>query len=218
MSRAKCILIFGSILALVASLLAAFIPGLAYVTVYANWSDFLIPDAPHYVTYPPFILSMHELTLKLLVTACGGLLGLLSIFEHKTTVPFLSFAGISLGTIGFLLPTGAAQNLVDVLSVEVPWTGCLIALVGVLLIFLGFALRHPKVPRRALASVPLLLIVYSIAPFLILSGNLPFFIFLQANISMSTIIGILILAGHLVIIWAGIAGLRFPEKEPVKLQ
>jgi hypothetical protein len=128
-------------------------------------------------------------------------------------VPFLSFSGISLGTIGFLLPAGATQNFIDVFSVEIPWTGYFIALIGVLMMFLGFALSYPNVPRKALASVPLLLVAYSIAPFLILTNNLPLFVLMHTNITVSTVIGVLILAGHLVIIWAGISGLRFPEKE-----
>lgn len=216
MSKAKFILILGSFIAAVSGFLAAFVPGLAYITVSAEWANFLLTDAPHFITYPPLIFSIHDLTVKLLVTAIGGLLGVLSIFENKTTVPFLSFAGISLGTIGFLVPSGASQSFVDVLSTNVLWIGSLTALVGVLLMFLGFALKNAKVPRRALIIVPLLLIVYLISPVLILTDNLSIFIFMQANISMSTIMGILMLAGHLAIIWAGITGLRIPEKEPPK--
>jgi hypothetical protein len=213
LNHAKCILILGSVIAFVSSSLAAFVPSLASITVSASWSNFLIPNAPRYLTYPQYIFGVHELTLKLLVTAIGGLLGMLSFFERRTSVPFLSFSGISLGTIGFLLPAGATPNFIDVFSVEIPWAGYFIALIGVLMMFLGFALSYPNVPRKALASVPLLLVAYSIAPFLILTNNLPLFIFMHTNITMSTIIGILILAGHLVIIWAGISGLRFPEKE-----
>ena len=213
MNYAKCILILGSVIAFVSSSLAAFVPSLAYITVSASWSNFLTPDAPHYLTYPQYIFGVHELTLKLLITAIGGLLGVLSFYERRTSVPFLSFAGISLGTIGFLLPAGTTQNFIDFFSVEIPWTGYFIVLIGVLMMFLGFVLSYPNVPRKALASVPLLLVAYSIAPFLILTNNLPLFVFMQTNITMSTIIGILILAGHLVIIWAGISGLRFPEKE-----
>lgn len=213
---AKSILITGSFIALISGLTAAFVPGLAYVTVSAEWANFLLPDAPHYVTYPPLTFSINDLTIKLLVTAIGGFLGVLSVFERKSTVPFLSFAGLSIGAIGFLLPTGTNSGLADVLSTNVLWTGSLVALVGVLLMFIGFAVRNPNVPRRAIVVVPILLIVYLISPALILTDNLAFFVFMQANISMSTIVGILVLAGHLIIIWAGINGLRFPEKEPSK--
>jgi len=184
--------------------------------VSAEWANFLLPDAPHYVTYPPLAFSFNDLTIKLLVTAIGGFLGVLSLLERKTTVPFLSFAGISMGVIGFLLPTGTNSGLTDVLSTNVLWTGSLVALVGVLLMFVGFAAGNPNVPRRAIAVVPILLIVYLISPALILTDNLAFFVFMQANISMSTIMGILVLAGHLIIIWAGINGLRFPENETRK--
>jgi hypothetical protein len=212
-NRAAIVLFVGSLIALTSSLFAAFVPSLAYLIVSAKWSDFLLPNAPHYITSPAFVLSIHEFTLKLLVTAFGGFFGVLSIFERKKSVPFLSFTGIALGTIGFLLPTEVNQTFTDIYSVDIPWAGTFIALIGVLLMFLGFALKNPKVPHRAIVSVPLLLVVYSIPPFLILTGNLPLFIFLQSNITLSTILGILILAGHLSIIWAGIIGLRFPEKE-----
>jgi hypothetical protein len=213
---AKNTLIIGSFIALISGLTAAFVPGLAYVTVSAEWANFLLPDAPHYVTYPPLTFGINDLTIKLLVTAIGGFFGVLSIFERKTTVPFLSFAGLSMGAIGFLLPTGTNSGLTDILSTNVLWTGSLIALVGVLLMFIGFAAGNPHVPRRAIAVVPILLIAYLISPFLILTDNLTFFVLMQANISMSTIMGVLVLSGHLIIIWAGINGLRFPEREPSK--
>jgi hypothetical protein len=216
LNKAKLILILGSFIAALSGFLAAFVPGIAYITISAEWANFLLPDAPHFLTYPPLIFSIHDLTVKLLVTAVGGLVGVFSILENKSTVPFLSFAGISLGTIGFLLPSGASQGLVDVFSANIPWIGSLTALVGVLIMFLGFALRNAKVPRRALVVVPILLIVYLISPVLILTDNLSIYIFMQANLSMSTIMGILMLGGHLVIIWAGITGLRIPEKEPPK--
>jgi hypothetical protein len=209
--QAKLILIFGSMLALIASLSSAFIPGLAYFSVSGNWSTFFIPDTPHAIVFPAWTFSIHAFTVKLLVTAFGGLLGVLSFFERKRNVPFLSFSGMSLGTIGFLLPAGTPVNLVNVYSVDIPWVGSLIALVGVLMMFLGFAMRNSKVPRKALATVPILLAAYLVVPSLILSGNVSFFIFMQANLSMSTIIGVVILVGHLMVIWAGISGLRFPE-------
>jgi hypothetical protein len=216
--RDQLILIIGSFIALIAGVFSAFLPGLAYITVSAEWGRFLLPDAPHIVVYLPLIFSIHDLTLKLLVSAIGGLLGLCSFCEHKTTVPCLSFAGISLGTIGFLLPYGATQIGANEYSIDVPWIGSLITLVGVLLMFLGYTLRNSNVPKSALAVIPILLIVYLMSPILIFTGNLWFFVFMQANLSMSTIMGILILLGHLVIIWAGIAALRFPEREISKSQ
>jgi hypothetical protein len=213
---AKVILVAGSFIALFSGLLAAFTPGLAYVTVSAEWANFLLPDAPHYVTYQPLTFSINDLTIKLLVTAIGGFLGVLSVFERKTAVPYLSFAGISMGAIGFLLPTGANSGLTDVLSVNVPWIGSLIALCGVLLMFIGFVNGNSKVPRLAIVVVPILLFTYLISPVLIFTDNLAFFIYMQANISMSTIMGVLVLAGHFIIIWAGINGLRVPEREASK--
>ncbi len=213
MNNEQFILLIGSVVALLIGGLSAFIPGLAYITVTAEWSNFLLPNAPHFVTVPPISFSFNDFTVKLLVSAFGGLLGLCSVCcEHKNTVPFLSFAGLSLGTIGFLLPYGSAQ-IVNDYTADVPWVGSLITLVGVLLMFMGFALKNAHVPKWALIVIPVLLIIYLISPVLIFTGNLELFVFLQVNISISTTIGILVLFGHLVIVWAGITGLRSPEKE-----
>jgi hypothetical protein len=166
------------------------------------------------VSVPSLDFGINDFTVKTLVSAFGGFLGACSVaFERKSTVPFLSFAGLSLGTIGFLLPFGFDQAVVSEYSVNIPWIGSLITLVGVLLMFLGFALRNAHVPKWALAVIPVLLGIYLISPVLIFTRNLQFFLFLQVNISMSTLMGLLILLGHLVIVWAGITGLRIPEKE-----
>ncbi len=214
MNNEQFILFTGSVIALLLGLLSAFVPALAYITVSAEWSNFLLSNAPHFVTIQPLIFSFHDFTIKLLVSAFGGLLGLCSVCcEHRNTVPFLSFAGLSLGTIGFLLPYGSSQFAASDYSSDVPWVGSLITLVGVLLMFLGFSLRNTQVPKWALFVIPILLIIYLTSPVLIFTGNLQLFIFLQVNISISTIIGILILMGHLIIVWAGITGLRIPENE-----
>jgi hypothetical protein len=218
LNKAQFIMFLGSSIALLVGTMSAFIPRLAYFTVSAEGQNFFLSGAPHFVTYLPMTLGINDFTLKLLVSAFGGFLGLCSLCcEHKNTIPFLSFAAISFGTIGFLLPFGS-NIMGNEYSVDIPWVGSLITLIGVLLMFSGFALRSIHVPRRALAVIPLLLIVYLLSPILIFTGNISFFVFLQANITISTTIGILILAGHLVIVWAGITGLRFPEKEPQKAQ
>lgn len=217
MNKAQYILFLGSIIALIMGTISAFVPRLAYITVWTEGPNFLLSEVPHFITYPSMEFSINDFTLKLLVSAFGGLLGLCSIVcEHKNTVPFLSFAAISFGTIGFLLPFGSSI-VGNEYSADIPWVGSLITLVGVLLMFLGFSLRNTNVPKWALAVIPMLLIVYLLSPVLIFTGNLAFYIFLQTNISISTIIGILLLMGHLVIVWAGITGLRFPEKETVNV-
>jgi len=214
LNTAQFILFIGSVIALLLGTLSAFVPGLAYVTVSSEGANFLVSGAPHFVTYPPMDLGVNDFTVKMLVSAFGGFLGICSVaFERKSAVPFLSFAGLSLGTIGFLLPFGVNQAVISEYSTNVPWIGSLITLVGVLLMFLGFALRNAHVSKWALAVIPVLLGIYLVSPVLIFTGNLQFFIFLQVNVSMSTLIGILILFGHLVIVWAGITGLRVPEKE-----
>ncbi|MGD6932844.1 MAG: hypothetical protein ACQCN5_01400 [Candidatus Bathyarchaeia archaeon] len=213
MDNQHFILLIGSVIALLLGGLSAFVPGLAYITVTAEWSNFLLPNAPHFVTIQPLSFSFNDFTVKLLVSSFGGLLGLFSVCcEHKNTVPFLSFAGLSFGTIGFLLPYGSNQVLTDY-AADVPWVGSLITLVGVMLMFLGFALKNEHVPKWALLVIPVLLIIYLISPVLIFTGNLELFVFLQVNISISTTIGILVLFSHLLIVWAGITGLRMPEKE-----
>lgn len=214
LNNAQFILLIGSVIALLLGTLSAFVPGLAYITVSSEGVNFLVSGAPHFVTVPPLDFDINNFTVKLLVSAFGGFLGVCSVaFERKSTIPFLSFAGLTLGTIGFLLPFGVNQAVISEQSTNVPWVGSLITLVGVLLMFLGFALRNTHVPKVALAVIPILLGIYLISPVLIFTGNLQFFIFLQVNVSMSTLIGILILFGHLIIVWAGITGLRVPDKE-----
>lgn len=198
--------------------LSAFVPRLAYITVFTEGPNFLLPDAPHILAFPSMEFSVNDFTLKLLVSAFGGLLGVCSVVcEHKNTVPFMSFAAISFGTIGFLLPFGSTI-VGNEYAADIPWVGSLITLVGVMLMFLGFSLRNTNVSRWALAVIPMLLIIYLLSPVLIFTGNLAFYIFLQTNISISTIIGVLIFMGHLVIVWAGITGLRLPEKDTVKVK
>jgi hypothetical protein len=214
LNKTQFILFIGSAITLIMGFLSAFVPRLAYITFSAEGANFLLSGATHYVTYPPLTFSVNDFTLKLLVSAFGGILGLCSIvWEHKNAVPFLSFAGLSLGTIGFLLPFGSSPSLPNEYSTDIPWVGSLITLVGVLLMFLGFALKSTHVPKRTLCVIPVLLAVYLISPVLIFTNNLQLFVFLQANISISTLIGILILMGHLIIVWAGITGLRIPERD-----
>lgn len=204
----------GSVIALLFGGLSAVVPGLAYITVYTNWSNILLTSQPQFTTFPLTTFGLHDLTIKLVVTAFGGLLGLCSIAcEHKSTVPFLSFAGLSLGTIGFLLPYGSNQAFSNEFFVNVPWVGSLIALVGVMLMFTGFALRNANVPKKALTVIPVLLMVYLLSPALIFTGNLELFILLQINITISTTIGIVLLMGHLIIVWAGITGLHTQETD-----
>ncbi len=214
MNNAQFILFIGSVITLLIGLLSAFVPGLAYITVSAEWSNFLLPGQPHVVTIQAFNFSFHDFTIKLLVSAFGGILCLCSLgCEHKDSVPFLSFAGLSLGAIGFLLPYGTTQAAASDYSTDIFWGGSLITLVGVLLMFVGFALKNTNVPKKALLVIPVLLIIYLTSPVLIFTGNLQLFIFLQVNIAISTTIGILILLGHLIIVWAGITGLHIPDRE-----
>jgi hypothetical protein len=214
LDNAQFVLFIGSAIALLLGLLSAFVPGYAYITVSSEWSNFLLPNEPHFVTINPLIIGVNDFTIKLLVSAFGGLLCLCSVrFEGKNSVPFLSFAGLSLGTIGFLLPYGSSQAAAGEYSTNIPWVGSLITLVGVMLMFAGFALKNTNVPKRALWVIPVLLIVYLISPVLIFTGNTEFFILFQVNIAISTFIGILLLFGHLIIVWAGITGLHIPENK-----
>ncbi|MCL1977061.1 MAG: hypothetical protein FWG55_02990 [Candidatus Bathyarchaeota archaeon] len=214
MDNKKFILFIGSVITLLLGFLSAFIPELAYMTVSTEGLNSLLSSEPYYVTVQPLIFSFNAFTIRLLVSAFGGLLCLCSIFfERKNSIPFLSFTGLSLGTIGFLLPYGSTQQVVNNYSTAVPWIGSLITLVGVLLMFLGFSLKNTHVPKLALCVIPMLLIVYLISPVLIFTGNFQLFMFLQVNIVVSTTIGLVILLGHLIIVWAGITGLHIPEKE-----
>jgi hypothetical protein len=195
----------GSVMTLSFGLLAAFAPGSAYVTV----NTYFLPDGPFppSVAYPPLDFSIHLMTIKLIVSAFGGLLGLFSLLEIGGKPQYMGFGGIFLGNIGFLLPTEQRGTFPIYRYFDIPWTGYLLALAGFSMMSISFAMRNSKVPRFTLIGVPLMLTAYLIAPFLITSGNLQLFAHVYLNNSANMLIGFLMLAGHLLLLSGVFAGI-----------
>ena len=106
------LLLFGSAITLAVGLLTAYIPGLAYVTVYKYFLDVPNPPFPPYVSYPPLDISTHLYSAKLLVSATGGLIGLMGLFWKKTTNKAAIVGAISSIMVALLLKSTI---------VDLPW-------------------------------------------------------------------------------------------------
>jgi hypothetical protein len=207
------LLLFGSAITLAVGLLTAYIPGLAYVTVYKYFLD--VPNPPFglpYVTYPPLDISTHLYTNILLVSATGGLLGLIGLF-WKRKQSYIGVAAIGVASIGLMLPVTNNRISFPELSVfDVRWIGFFIVLVGICLMFLGLAIKETNVPRVTFLSVPLLLAGYSIRPLLVLTNNLQGF-----TSSINMLMLILMVTGYLLMIW-GIVKILLPKiREKIRL-
>ena len=205
------LLFCGSSITLVVGLLAAFVPGLAYVTVHSYAMD--VPVNPYglpYVYYLPLDFGTHLYTMRLFVSAIGGLIGLLAMF-WKSKEGYIGASAIALASLGFMLPATGDMRLTfpEMRLFDVPWAGSFLVLVGICLMFLGLAIKKPNVPRATFLSVPLLLVVYSIRPLFVLSNFLPWIVFgaIMFNNPINWLMWFLMLAGHLMMIWGAIKGL-----------
>ena len=131
------LLFFGSSIILVVGLLAAFIPGIAYVTVHGYFLDVPNPPFGPYVSYPPLDFATHIYTVSLLVSATGGLIGLFSLFG-KNKRSYIGVFAIAVANVGLMLPvTDIRATLLEIILVDVPWVGSFLMLAGVCLMFLG---------------------------------------------------------------------------------
>jgi|GEM_PF-2110149 len=213
------LLSFGSITTLVFGLLAAFIPGLAYVTVQSYFMD--VPVALYglpSVYYPPLEPGVHMNTIKLVISAIGGLIGLFSLLENQNKPAYMGFAAIAITNLGLMLPTGDARiSFPEMRNFDVPWLGFYLVLVGVSIMFLGLAMKKPIVPRITLLSVPLLLAVYSIYPLFVLSNFLPWIVFgARIGSPVNWLMGSLILTGHLLMLWGAAKAIKPSLREHSK--
>jgi hypothetical protein len=197
------LLFCGSSITLVVGLLAAFIPGLAYVTVISHFVG--LPS----VHYLPLSFSAHLLTMRLFVSAISGLIGLLAMF-WKNKQSYIGALAITVASLGFMLPATGDMRLTNPMTrlFDVPWAGSFLVLVGICLIFLGLTIKKPNVPRATFLSVPLLLVAYSIHPLFVLSNFLPWIVFgaIMFNNPINWLMWFLMLAGHLIMMWAAIKG------------
>lgn len=207
-SKERLFLFFGSTITIVFGLLAAFVPGLAYVTVQSNmWT------VTSSVYYQPLELGVHMDTAQLVISAIGGLIGLFSLLERKNKPAYMGFAAIAVTSVGLMLPAYYERfTAPEIYYFDVPWIGFLLVLVGVSIMFLGLAIKKPKVPRITLLSAPLLLAVYSIRPLFVLCNFLSSGVFV-AHSNLSWLMGILTLAGHLLMLLGAIYAMKPSVKE-----
>jgi hypothetical protein len=209
LANLNVLLFFGSFITLAVGLLAAFIPGLAYVTVHRYFLDVPNPPFGPYVDYPPLDFATHIYTTRLLVSAIGGLIGLFALFG-KNKQSYIGVIAIAVASIGLMLPvTDTRASIPELTQFDVSWIGSFLVLVGVCLMFLGLAIKKPNVPRVTFLSVPLLLAGYSIKPLLVLTNNLQF----RVGVSpISLLILSLMVAGHLLLIW-GVLMIFYPKNK-----
>ena len=161
------LVILGSIVTLVFSVLVALIPRLAYVLI-ISW----LGPSPH-ISYPPFDFSTHVYTLRFAVAAFAGILGLFSMIGPQSRRRNLILLSIVFGSSAFWIPPVTNTIVViDWMDICQPWLGGLPVLFGISLIFLGAIMKKTNVPRFTLLSVPLLFGSYSTLPLIIASGNL----------------------------------------------
>ena len=200
-STGNFVLSVGSTIALFFGALTAFSPGLAYITRY-----YMLPEDSLFFTHPIFEFSVHIFTYKLLISAAGGLIGVLSFFASQKRL-YVASAGVMLGAFGLLWPAPMTIH-----EDNVPWIGFLITLAGVLTMFLGLAAGNSRVPRVTFLSVPLLLALNLLGSAVAISNNLQFFYILYRNIAF----WILQVLGYSLIIWGTVKGMTLPRKEQVK--
>jgi hypothetical protein len=207
-------LFLGSSITLALGLLAAFVPGLAYVTVHSYFLD--MPNPPFglpYISYPPLDFATHMHTASLLVLAVGGLIGLFALFG-KSKQSYIGVMAIAVANFGLMLPvTDTRVTFPEMVLFDVPWVGSFLVLVGVCLMFLGLTMKKLNVPRVTFLSIPLLLTGYSVKPLLVLTNNLQPSGFRTGFTSpVSSTILILMIAGYLFMTW-GILRIFYPRNK-----
>jgi len=181
-----------------------------------NAQPFLdVPNPPFgpYVSYPSLDFSTHIYTTRLLISAIGGLIGLFALFG-KSKQSYIGVVAIAVASMGLMLPaTDTRATFPEMRLIDVPWIGSFLVLVGVCLMFLGLAIKKLNVPRVTFLSVPLLLAGYSIKPLLVLTNNLSLSGFRAGFTSpISSLMLILMLAGHLLMIW-GVLRIFYPKSK-----
>lgn len=206
------LLFFGSITILIFSLLTAVMSGLAFVTVQSN-----MLTETYSVYYQPLAFGVHMNTVKMVISAIGGLAGLFALLEHKNKPAYVGFTAIAVASLGLILPAAShtVYKIPEVIYFDVPWIGVLLVLVGVSILFIGLALKKPNVPRITLLSVPLLLAVYLIRPLFVLFNFLTLSVFV-AHGDVSWWLGVLTLAGHLLMLVGTIYAIKPSNVERLK--
>jgi len=208
LTRLKVLLFTGSFLTLVAGLLTAFVPGLAFATVSSYFAD--LPAPPYglpFVSFQSLDFGTHIYTARFIFAAIGGLLGLVSVvWKSKQT---LIGAG-ALATTGFGLISPAYGDMratfPEMQLFDVPWTGTFLVLAGLSLMFLGLIVRRSGVPRWSFLGVPVLLLAYATYPILVLANFLPWFVFGNVTNPFNMLMALLMIVGPLLMMWGVLKG------------
>jgi len=196
------LLFSGSFISLFVGLLAAFIPNLAFITVYSYFMDASNPlmGLP-YVGYQPLILASHIYTARLVMAAVGGLIGLFALLRKK--MPYLGVVAISVSGLALILPSfnDTRITIPEARLFDVPWIGSLIVIIGISLMFLGLTLKKGHLPKASFLSLVLVVVANSILPLFAVLNYLPWSIF-GATISYSVLlIDFLSFVGILLMVW-----------------
>lgn len=210
----KNLLLFsGSALTLVAGLLAAFVPILSYVTVQTNMfvDRIVYPNGLASVYYPPLALTAHLYTARLLISAIGGLFGLLAV-ASKNRQSYTVALGIALACFGLMVPaTETRITSPELFLFDVPWAGSFLLVVGSSLMFIGWVVQRLKVPRISFLGAPFLMLAYSIRPILVLANFLPWTVFDEGS-PVDLLILFLMIVCPLLMIW-GVLKVSSPSEE-----
>jgi hypothetical protein len=191
-------------------LLAAFIPGIAYATVYSYFLDGPNPLGLPEVAYEPVVFSAHTYTVRFVMSAMGGLIGLFALVLKNKKV-YLGVGAIAVSSFGLMLPAFNKMRVTipEVRLFDVPWIGAVTIIVGICLMFLGLSLKKEHIPKASFLSLPLMLAVYLIQPILIAFNYLPRVIF---GNTFNLLNWFVFLAAILLMIW----GLLWPYRSNLK--
>jgi hypothetical protein len=186
----------GSIIVLTLGLLSAFMPGIAYVTVQSYFMDTQNPYGLPTVNYLPIVFSLHMYTIKFLICAIGGVIGILTLSLKKNTFT-VGFIATVFASVGLLLPGFGDTRITfpEMSLFDVPWIGSLLVLIGTILMFSGLVAQKHRVSLLTFLSVPILLAAYSIPPIFILLDYLPWAYFGSAYSIASLLIWSLMVVG-----------------------
>ena len=198
--KGRLMFLVGSGLTLTLGLVAAFTPEIAYATVVTLYRPLTQP----LVRFYPFELGLHMFTLNLVLVAIGGAIGLFSLTKKERKLGYASFAAIAIAALGLVLPALPnfdTRALPEYRYFDMPFIGFLVVLAGVFAIFWGLARQSREMPRVAWLSLPLLLISYMTAPIMALIGFFPQFIFDGIFTMGSFLLGMLTLAGCLLMVF-----------------
>jgi hypothetical protein len=210
------LLFFGSSITFAVGLLAAFIPGLAHVTIHSYFLNVPNPPFGPYISYPSLDFSTHIYTTSLLVSAIGGLIGLFALFG-KSKQSYIDVIAIAVASMGLMLPvvsaTDTRASFPELIQFDVSWIGSFLVFVSVCLMFLGLAIKKPTVPRVTFLSVPMLLKGYSTKPLLVLTNNLQLSGFRTGVTSPIILLMLsLMVAGYLFMVW-GVLRFFYPKSK-----